>query len=151
MHLPAVLDDALEKWRIPRSLLRFLNLPTLYDNSRARALLEPAGIRLPALKDYAGRVWDYWERNLDPDVSLDRSLACVVRDKRVLITGGAAGIGYATALRLCEAGRSCSLSIAHRIGWLRRAGDRKAPRSHRRIRMRFDRRGGLRSPHRRSQ
>src|SRR5688572_23614702 len=100
----AVLDDALEKWRIPRSLLRFLNLPTLYDNARARALLEPAGIRLPALKDYAGRVWDYWERNLDPDVSLDRSLAGVVRDRRVLITGGAAGIGYATALRLCEAG-----------------------------------------------
>lgn len=100
----AILDDVLKDWRIPRSVLKFMNLPTLYDNARARALLEPAGIRLPRLADYAGRVWDYWERNLDPDASLDQSLAGMVRNKRVLITGGAAGIGYATALRLCDAG-----------------------------------------------
>lgn len=100
----SLIDEVLKEWRIPRSVLEFLNMPTQYDSARARALLEPAGIRLPRLEEYAGRVWDYWERNLDPDASLGRSLAAAVRGKRVLITGGAAGIGYATALELCEAG-----------------------------------------------
>jgi short-subunit dehydrogenase len=100
----AALDELLREWRLPRSVLQFLNLPTLYDNARARALLEPAGIRLPPLQSYAARIWDYWERNLDLESSLDRCLPGVVGNKRVLITGGAAGIGYATALKLCEAG-----------------------------------------------
>ena len=100
----SVLDEMLKEWRIPYSVLKFLNVPTLYDNVHARALLEPAGIRLPRLEDYAGRVWDYWERNLDPEASLAQSLVAAVRGKRVLVTGGAAGIGYATALRLSDAG-----------------------------------------------
>jgi len=59
---------------------------------------------VPPLEDYAWRLWDFWERHLDPDLSLDRSLAGAVRGKVVLITGGSSGIGLATAERCASAG-----------------------------------------------
>jgi NAD(P)-dependent dehydrogenase (short-subunit alcohol dehydrogenase family) len=59
---------------------------------------------VPPLEDYAWRLWDYWERHLDPDLSLDRSLAGAVRGKVVLITGGSSGIGLAAAERCADAG-----------------------------------------------
>ena len=61
--------------------------------------------RVPSLEDYAWRLWDYWERHLDPDLSLDRSLAGAVRGKVVLITGGSSGIGLAAAERCVGRGR----------------------------------------------
>ncbi|MGI9432155.1 MAG: SDR family NAD(P)-dependent oxidoreductase, partial [Myxococcota bacterium] len=48
--------------------------------------------------------WDYWERNLDPDLHRERSLEKMVAGKRVLITGASAGIGRATALQVGAAG-----------------------------------------------
>jgi NAD(P)-dependent dehydrogenase (short-subunit alcohol dehydrogenase family) len=102
--LRAVVDQLLEDLELPRSVLRFLNMPTLFDNQRTRALLQHTDVRLPRLEDYAWRIWDYWERHLDPDLSLDRSLSGTVAGKRILITGGSSGIGRALALRLAGAG-----------------------------------------------
>jgi short-subunit dehydrogenase len=107
--LRTVIEELLAELRLPRAVLEFLNLPTLYDNARARALLAPAGVEPPPLESYAWRVWDYWERRLDPDLSVEQSLARAVSGKRVLITGAAAGIGYAAAARLCAAGASVLL------------------------------------------
>ena len=89
---------------IPSSLIGLLNYPTCFDNTQARRLLGQAGIQVPPLEDYAWRLWDYWERHLDPELFKARNLQQAVRGKRVLITGGSSGIGRAAALKLAAAG-----------------------------------------------
>jgi len=94
----------LRELAIPSSLIELLNYPTRFDSTQAQRLLGDAGIHVPPLEDYAWRLWDYWERHLDPDLFKARSLQQAVRGKRVLITGGSSGIGRATALQLAAAG-----------------------------------------------
>jgi NAD(P)-dependent dehydrogenase (short-subunit alcohol dehydrogenase family) len=89
---------------IPRDVFQFVNWPTRYDNREAAKALKGSGIEVPPLSTYATKLWDYWERNLDPDLFIDRTLAGRVKDKVVVVTGGSSGIGHATALKLAEAG-----------------------------------------------
>ncbi len=89
---------------IPRDVFQFINFPTRYDNREAVKALKGSGIAPPPLEDYAAKLWDYWERNLDPDLFIDRSLAGRVKGRVAVVTGGSSGIGHATALKLGEAG-----------------------------------------------
>jgi NADPH:quinone reductase-like Zn-dependent oxidoreductase len=99
-----IVDELLAGLQVPREVLGFLNYPTRFDCRGTEALLAPAGIRVPPLEDYAWRLWDYWERHLDPDLSLDRSLGGAVRGKVILVTGSSSGIGRAAALRIADSG-----------------------------------------------
>jgi NAD(P)-dependent dehydrogenase (short-subunit alcohol dehydrogenase family) len=89
---------------LPPDIMQFVNYPTRFDNRDTHKLLGEAGIEVPALEDYAWKLWDYWERHLDPDLFIDRSLAGRVKGKVVMITGSGDGIGKATALKVAEAG-----------------------------------------------
>lgn len=89
---------------LPEDILQFVNYPTRFDSREAQALLKGTGIACPNLKDYAWRLWDYWERHLDPDLHIDRSLRGTVGGKVVLVTGGSSGIGLASAHKFAEAG-----------------------------------------------
>jgi len=102
--LRQVIDTILRDLRIPRDVIQFSNWQTRFDSTHTQRLLEGTDIRVPPLEDYAWRLWDYWERHLDPDLSLDRSLAGAVRGKVVVITGGSSGIGLAAAERCADAG-----------------------------------------------
>lgn len=90
--------------KIPKSTLAFITYPTRFDTREAERALKGSKIAVPPLDSYAWRLWDYWERNLDPDLFIDRSLRGKVEGKVVLITGGSSGIGKAAALKIAEAG-----------------------------------------------
>ncbi len=89
---------------LPDDILTFVNYPTRFDAREAQAALKGTGIAVPPLEGYAWRLWDYWERHLDPDLAIDRTLKGQVRNKVVLITGGSSGIGLATAHKIAAAG-----------------------------------------------
>jgi NAD(P)-dependent dehydrogenase (short-subunit alcohol dehydrogenase family) len=89
---------------IPPGVLSFINYPTLFDNRDTVKALKGSNIAVPDLKKYAYRLWDYWERNLDPDLFIDKSLKGRVGGKIVLVTGASSGIGQATAIMLGRAG-----------------------------------------------
>lgn len=94
----------LRDFKIPKETLKFITYPTRFDNREAERALKGSGIAVPRLEDYAWRLWDYWERHLDPDLFIDRSLKGKVKGKVVVITGGSSGIGLATAQKVAAAG-----------------------------------------------
>ena len=89
---------------VPEDMLTFVNYPTRFDCRETEAALKGSGIIVPNLNDYAWRLWDYWERHLDPALFIDRSLRGSVGGKVVLITGGSSGIGLSAACKFAEAG-----------------------------------------------
>ncbi len=89
---------------IPPAAMEVRDFRCTFDSRDTQRALKATGIAVPPLDTYAPKLWDYWERNLDPDLFRDRSLATAIKDKRVLITGASSGIGLETAIRVGEAG-----------------------------------------------
>ncbi len=102
--LQRITDQILGDLGIPREMLKLINYPTRFDSNETQRALKNSSIKLPKLEKYAWKLWDYWERNLDPDLFKDRSLSGQVKGKKVMVTGASSGIGKAVALRLAKAG-----------------------------------------------
>jgi short-subunit dehydrogenase len=96
-------NQLLKDLGIPRDALKFASNPTRYDNRETDRALKGTKIKVPALETYAWRLWDHWERHLDPDLFIDRSLEGRVKGRVVMITGGSAGIGKAAAMKVSAA------------------------------------------------
>lgn len=96
----ALLDDL----GIPSSVMSFINYPTRFDTRELERVLKGTDIQVPRLPSYAAVIWDFWERNLDPDLFKDRTLKGTVEGKVCVVTGATSGIGLATAEKLAEAG-----------------------------------------------
>jgi NAD(P)-dependent dehydrogenase (short-subunit alcohol dehydrogenase family) len=89
---------------IPPDAMENRDFRCTFDARDAQRALSGTGIAVPPLSTYAPRLWDYWERNLDPDLFRERSLTSAIKGKKVLITGASSGIGWETALKVGEAG-----------------------------------------------
>jgi NAD(P)-dependent dehydrogenase (short-subunit alcohol dehydrogenase family) len=96
----ALLND----FGIPESALSFINYPTRFDSRETERVLNGSGIEVPDLHAYAPAIWDFWERNLDPDLYKDRTLRGTVEGKVCVVTGATSGIGLSTAKMLADAG-----------------------------------------------
>jgi NAD(P)-dependent dehydrogenase (short-subunit alcohol dehydrogenase family) len=90
--------------RIPPQTLKLLTYPTRFDSRETERALKGTKIAVPDLETYAWRLWDFWERHLDPDLFVDHTLRGKVENRVVVITGGSSGIGKATAIKVAEAG-----------------------------------------------
>ncbi|MFC4161413.1 SDR family oxidoreductase [Chitinimonas lacunae] len=97
-------DAVLKDLGLPPDVMQFVAYPTRFDCRQTQKLLQGTDIAVPSLESYAWRLWDYWERHLDPDLFIDRSLSGVAKGKHIVITGGSSGIGQASAIKLAAAG-----------------------------------------------
>src|ERR671931_1396545 len=107
LKLPAlkgVRQSVLSDFGVPEEILEYVSLKPRFDARDTARALEGSGIELPPLDTYAEKLWDYWERNLDPDLFKDRSFEGAVNGKRVMITGASSGIGLAAARKIAAAG-----------------------------------------------
>jgi NAD(P)-dependent dehydrogenase (short-subunit alcohol dehydrogenase family) len=109
--LPKEMTGMLQQWKvaqtlkrrllegvsIPEPALRYVSNRARFTCENAQAALEGTGVACPPLHTYAWKVWDYWERRLDPEALTERNLRTALQDRVVLVTGASSGIGRATA------------------------------------------------------
>ena len=107
MKLPQLRDvrrTVLEDFGIPEEVLEHMAIKPQFDTRDTERALAGSGIEVPELHTYADKLWDFWERKLDPDLYKDRTFAAIVNGRTVVITGASSGIGRATALKVAGAG-----------------------------------------------
>src|SRR3954464_2846358 len=99
-----VRDGLLHDLGIPPDVMEHRDFDADFDARDAQRALRGTGIAVPPLSTYAPKLWDYWERNLDPALFRERSLTKSVEGKRILVTGASSGIGKTLAKKIGEAG-----------------------------------------------
>jgi len=107
LKLPPLKDmrkTLLADFGIPEEVVDHIGFTAHFDTRDTERALAGSGIEVPPLDSYADKLWDYWERNLDPDLFKDRSFEHAINGRTVVITGASAGIGRSTALKVAAAG-----------------------------------------------
>ncbi|MEP6953194.1 MAG: SDR family oxidoreductase [Solirubrobacteraceae bacterium] len=89
---------------IPDEIIGYVALKPEFDTRDTERVLKGTGIEVPPLQSYSEKLWDYWERQLDPDLYKDRSFEGAVNGRTVVITGASSGIGKAAAMKIAMAG-----------------------------------------------
>jgi NAD(P)-dependent dehydrogenase (short-subunit alcohol dehydrogenase family) len=103
-QLKEIRKQLLADFGIPEEVIGHVGFSSPFDTRDTERALAGSGIEVPPLESYVERLWDYWERHLDPDLYKDHSLRAALNGRTVLITGASSGIGRATALKVAAAG-----------------------------------------------
>ena len=90
--------------RVPEEALRFAASRARFTCEKAQSALEGTGVSCPPLHTHAWKVWDYWERHMDPEALTETNLRMALQDRVVVVTGASSGIGRATAQLLAGHG-----------------------------------------------
>jgi NAD(P)-dependent dehydrogenase (short-subunit alcohol dehydrogenase family) len=107
LKLPALKDvrkTLLADMGIPDEVIEHVGFRAQFDTRDTERALAGSGVEVPELDEYAWRLWDYWERHLDPDLFRDRSFEGAINGRTVVITGASSGIGLAAAHKIAAAG-----------------------------------------------
>ncbi len=117
IKVPSVAKDLFNKFAVsdlavtiskaigaPISTLTYAFNKFEFDDKNTRQALKGSGISCPRLEEYADKLWDYWEWNLDSAAFMSSKALQVVRGKTALITGASSGIGLTVAKKLGKAG-----------------------------------------------
>jgi NAD(P)-dependent dehydrogenase (short-subunit alcohol dehydrogenase family) len=107
-----VTDGVLADLGIPKTVLRYINYPTRFDSRMAQAALAGTDIKVPPLEAYADKLWDYWERHLDPDLFRDRTLMGAARGRAGLVGGATQVIEQQIPDELLRLGRRVKGSVS---------------------------------------
>ncbi|HEY0515977.1 MAG TPA: SDR family oxidoreductase [Solirubrobacteraceae bacterium] len=96
---------ALRELGIPRQVLGHVELVPRFDSHQAQQALTGTPLESPPpLQDYVEKLWDYWEREMEPNHGRGRTLKEALGGRHVMITGASSGIGRSAALKVAAAG-----------------------------------------------
>ena len=115
-QLPAVQRmraQALIRLGIPETAFEYMDYPATFDATEAQKVLEGSGVNCPPLHSYAWKIWDYWERQLDPELPTPANVRRAVDGKVVVVTGASSGIGRAVCRHLASSGATI-IGVARR-------------------------------------
>jgi NAD(P)-dependent dehydrogenase (short-subunit alcohol dehydrogenase family) len=95
---------ALRELGIPDEVLAHVELKPVFDTSETEDALKGSALQQPPpVHEYAAKLWDYWEREMD-DITKGHSLREELGGKHIMITGASSGIGRAAGVKLAAAG-----------------------------------------------
>lgn len=93
---------------IPLSALGYVRNKAVFDDRQTRQALADTEVRCPQLKDYADKLWTYWETHMDYPRP-DRRAVARLGGKVVMVTGASSGIGLETAKKFAANGATVVL------------------------------------------
>lgn len=107
------MDKVLENLGIPSSVFQALMPSVQFSATQTQSLLRQNGLVVPSFTSYVDRLWDYYNRHLDPVKNREQAAIQRLKGKVVLITGGSSGIGLASAKRVLACGATVILVARH--------------------------------------
>lgn len=89
---------------VPVSVLGYVSNQAVFDDKHARKVLKGTGISCPDIRDYADKLWAYWELQLDLHVKVPERAVQKLGGKVAVVTGASSGIGFVVSKKLAAAG-----------------------------------------------